>query len=188
IRKFEAAVNRAKEGFDSPDIFVLVDEGHRSQYGSFNIKMQKVFPKGCFIAFTVTPLMKKEKSTADRFGGLIDVYSITDAVEDGAVVPLLYEGRHNLIEVNEKPLDNYFDRVSEPLTPYGKAALKRKFSSKNILNKADQVIYARAWDITEHYVDNFQGTGFKGQLVTPNKVTAIKYKEYFDEIGKVSSE
>lgn len=188
IHKFEAAVNAAPQSFDSSEIYILIDEGHRSQYGSFNVKMQRVFPNACFIAFTGTPLMKKEKSTANKFGGVIDVYSITDAVADGAVVPLLYEGRHNLIEVNEKPLDNYFDKVSEPLTPYGKAALKRKFSSKNMLNKADQVIYARAWDITEHYVDNFQGTGFKGQLVTPNKITAIKYKEYFDEIGKISSE
>ena len=193
IHKFEAAVNRAKEGFDSPDIFVLVDEGHRSQYGTFNIKMQKVFPKGCFIAFTGTPLMKKEKSTANRFGGLIDVYSITEAVEDGAVVPLLYEGRHNLIEVNEKPLDNYFDRVSEPLTPYGKAALKRKFSSTNQLNKAGEVIYARAWDISDHYEQNVQDILFgslkaKGQLVAPNKTTAIRYRECIKEIGKVNCE
>ena len=72
------------------------------------------------MAFTGTPLMKKEKSTADKFGGLIDVYSITDAVEDKAVVPLLYEGRHNLIEVNESPLDTFFDKVSEPLTKYAK--------------------------------------------------------------------
>jgi type I restriction enzyme R subunit len=198
IHKFEAAVNRVKsdgrtEGFDSPDIFVLVDEGHRSQYGTFNIKMQKVFPKGCFIAFTGTPLMKKEKSTANRFGGLIDVYSITDAVEDGAVVPLLYEGRHNLIEVNEKPLDNYFERVSEPLTPYGKAALKRKFSSTNQLNKAEEVIYARAWDISDHYEQHVQdilfgGLKAKGQLVAPNKTTAIRYREFIKEIGKVSCE
>jgi type I restriction enzyme R subunit len=193
IHKFEAAVNRAKEGFDSPDIFVLVDEGHRSQYGTFNIKMQKVFPNGCFIAFTGTPLMKKEKSTANRFGGLIDVYSITDAVADGAVVPLLYEGRHHLIEVNEKPLDNYFDRVSEPLTPYGKAALKRKFSSTAQLNKAEEVIHARAWDISDHYEQNVQGIFFgtlkaKGQLVAPNKTTAIRYREFIKQIGKVSCE
>lgn len=188
IHKFEAAVNQVKDGFPSSEIFVLIDEGHRSQYGTFNVKMQKVFPNACFVAFTGTPLMRKEKSTALKFGGLIDVYSITDAVADGAVVPLLYEGRHNLIEVNEKPLDTFFDKVSEPLTKYGKASLKRKYSSKNILNKADQVIYARAWDIVEHYRDNFQGTPFKGQLVAPNKATAIKYKEYIDEIGKVSCE
>lgn len=186
IHKFEAAINQTKEGFPSPNIFVLIDEGHRSQYGTFNVKMQKVFPNACFVAFTGTPLMKKEKSTANKFGGLIDVYSITDAVEDKAVVPLLYEGRHNLIEVNEKPLDTFFDKVSEPLTKYGKAALKRKYSTPNQLNKADQIIYARAWDITDHFVDNIQGTGFKGQLVAPNKTTAIKYREYIKEIGKVT--
>ena len=119
---------------------------------------------------------------------MIDVYSISDAVEDKAVVPLLYEGRHNIIEVNEKPLDTFFDKVSEPLTPYGKAALKRKYSTPDQLNKADQIIYARAWDISDHFVDNIQGTGFKGQLVAPNKTTAIKYREYLKEIGKVSCE
>lgn len=191
IHKFEAAVNRSNLTFDSSDIFVLVDEGHRSQYGTFNIKMQKVFPNACFIAFTGTPLMNKEKSTANKFGGLIDVYSITDAVEDGAVVPLLYEGRHNLIEVNEKPLDNYFDKVSEPLTPYGKVALKHKFSSTNQLNKADQIIYARSWDVSDHYEQHVQGISFgslkaKGQLVAPNKTTAIRYREYLKEIGKVT--
>lgn len=193
IHKFEAAVNSGIKPFESSEIFVLIDEGHRSQYGTFNVKMQKVFPNACFIAFTGTPLMKKEKSTANKFGGIIDVYSITDAVGDGAVVPLLYEGRHNLIEVNEKPLDTFFDKVSEPLTAYGKANLKRKYSSKNILNKADQVIYARAWDISDHYSKNVQGITFgglkaKGQLVAPNKTTAIKYREYLKEIGKVSCE
>ncbi|ERM83025.1 hypothetical protein P872_06005 [Rhodonellum psychrophilum GCM71 = DSM 17998] len=193
IHKFEAAVKQSKKPFTSSEIFVLVDEGHRSQYGTFNIKMQKVFPNACFLAFTGTPLMKKEKSTANKFGGLIDVYSITDAVADGAVVPLLYEGRHNLIEVNEKPLDNYFEKVSEPLTPYGKASLKRKFSSTNQLNKADQVIYARAWDISDHYEQHVQGITFgtlkaKGQLVAPNKTTAIRYRQYLKEINKVSCE
>ena len=188
IHKFEAAINQSKEGFPSPNIFVLIDEGHRSQYGTFNVKMQKVFPNACFVAFTGTPLMKKEKSTADKFGGLIDLYSITDAVEDKAVVPLLYEGRHNLIEVNESPLDTFFDKVSEPLTKYGKAALKRKYSAPKQLNKVDQIIYARAWDISDHFADNIQGTGFKGQLVAPNKTTAIKYREYIKEIGKVSCE
>jgi type I restriction enzyme R subunit len=188
IHKFVAAVNQVKEGFPSRDIFVLVDEGHRSHYNEFHTNMRKVFPNACFVAFTGTPLMKKEKSTAEKFGGIIDIYSITDAVADGAVVPLLYEGRHNVIEVNEKPLNNYFDKVSEPLTPYGKAALKRKYSSLSSLNKAEQVIYARAWDISEHFEKEHKGTFAKGQLVAPNKLSAIKYKEYLDEIGKVTSE
>ncbi len=188
INKFKAAVNQEPEGFSSSEIFVLIDEGHRSQYKTFNVKMQKTFPNGCFIAFTGTPLMKSEKNTADKFGGVIDEYTIIDAVEDGAVVPLLYEGRHNSITVNEKPLDNFFDKVSEPLTKYGKAGLKRKYSSKNAINKADQVVYDRAWDISEHFVGFIQNTGFKAQLVAPNKTTAILYRKYLNEIGKLTSE
>ncbi|MFN3021345.1 type I restriction endonuclease subunit R [Chryseobacterium sp. TY3] len=188
INKFKAAVNQEPDGFSSSEIFVLIDEGHRSQYKTFNVKMQKTFPNGCFIAFTGTPLMKSEKNTADKFGGVIDEYTIKDAVEDGAVVPLLYEGRHNSITVNEKPLDNFFEKVAEPLTKYGKAGLKRKYSSKNAINKADQVIYDRAWDITEHFVNFIQGTGFKAQLVAPNKTTAILYRKYLNEIVKVTSD
>jgi len=188
INKFKAAVNQEPEGFNSSEIFVLIDEGHRSQYKTFNVKMQKTFPNGCFIAFTGTPLMKSEKNTAKKFGGVIDEYTIKNAVEDGAVVPLLYEGRHNSMTVNEKPLDNFFEKVSEPLTKYGKAGLKRKYSSKNAINKADQIVYDRAWDISEHFVDFLQGTGFKAQLVAPNKTTAILYRKYLNEIGKVTSD
>lgn len=188
VNKFKAAINQEPDGFASSEIFVLIDEGHRSQYKTFNVKMQKTFPNGCFIAFTGTPLMKSEKNTADKFGGIIDQYTIKDAVEDGAVIPLLYEGRHNSISVNEKPLDNFFDKVSEPLTPYGKAGLKRKYSSKNAINKADQVIYDRAWDISEHFENFLQRTGFKAQLVAPNKTTAILYRKYLNEIGKVTSD
>lgn len=72
INKFEAAV-RVSKPFESNNIFVLVDEGHRSQYNNFNVYMQGVFPNACFVAFTGTPLMKKEKNTATKFGGIIDV-------------------------------------------------------------------------------------------------------------------
>lgn len=188
INKFESAVNQSPTGFVSPDIFVLVDEGHRSQYGSFNVKMQRIFPNACFIAFTGTPLMKSEKNTAIKFGGMIDVYSIIDAVSDKAVVPLLYEGRHNQIDVNARPLDTFFDQVSEPLTEYGKNQLKKKFSRIDTINKADQVIYERAIDIVKHYCDNFQLANpdypQKAMLVAPNKYSAIKYREYIQEFGK----
>lgn len=193
INKFEAAVNQSKKPFTSSDIFVLIDEGHRTQYGTFNVSMQQVFPNACFLAFTGTPLMKKERSTANKFGGYIGTaYTVKDAVEDGAVVPLLYEGRHNIISLNEDPINRFFDKVSEPLSDYGKAALKRKFNTINELNKADQVIYARAWDISEHYTAFFQTHEDKykpkAQLVAPSIKAALLYKHYLDEIGMVSSE
>lgn len=190
INKFQSAVSKAKEVFNSNNIFVLVDESHRTQYGTFNVKMQKVFPQACYIAFTGTPLLKKDKSTASKFGGIIPgtVYTISDAVADKAVVPLLYEGRHSIMQVNEKPLDTFFDRVAEPLTEYGKATLKRKFSSRNKVVQSLSFIENTAWDIVKHFTDNIQGTAFKAQLVAPNKLSAIRYREILKDIGRVTVE
>jgi type I restriction enzyme, R subunit len=189
INKFVAAVKKINTPLESHDIFVLVDEGHRTQHGTFNIDMQKTLPNACFIAMTGTPLFIKDKSTAEKFGGLIDTYTVDQAVKDNAVVPLLYEGRLALQSVNASPIDTFFGMVSEPLTEYQKADIKKKFARYDHLNSAEQKMRMIAWDISYHFRDNWQGkTPFKGQLVCDRKENAIKYKKYLDEIGIVSSE
>ena len=189
INKFVAAVKKISKPLQSHDIFVLVDEGHRTQHGTFNVDMEKTLPNACFIAMTGTPLFKKDKSTAAKFGGVIDAYTVDQAVKDKAVVPLLYEGRLALQDVNASPIDTFFGMVSEPLTEYQKADIKKKFARYDHLNSAEQKMRMIAWDISYHFRDNWQGkTPFKGQLVCDKKVNAIKYKEYLDEIGIVSSE
>jgi type I restriction enzyme R subunit len=189
INKFNAAVKKIRKPLESHDIFVLVDEGHRTQHGTFNIDMQKTLPNACFIAMTGTPLFKKDKNTATKFGGVIDAYTVDQAVKDKAVVPLLYEGRLALQDVNASPIDTFFGMISEPLTEYQKADIKKKFARYDHLNSAEQKMRMIAWDISYHFRDNWQGkTPFKGQLVCDKKVNAIKYKEYLDEIGIVSSE
>ncbi len=189
VHKFKTAVREIRKPLPSHDIFVLIDEGHRSQYGEMAIAMQKAMPNACFVAMTGTPLMKKEKSTANKFGGIIrPAYTVAQAVSDGAVVPLLYEGRHAFQEVNNNQIDKYFELITEDLTKEAKADFKRKFSNRNHLNVAEQKIEAIAWDISLHYQKNWQGTGFKGQLVCQSKAAAVMYKKYFDMIGRVSSE
>jgi type I restriction enzyme R subunit len=188
VNKFVAAIKKIGKPLESHDIFVLVDEGHRTQYGTFNIDMQRTLPNACFIAMTGTPLFNKEKSTAAKFGGIIDAYTVDQAVNDKAVVPLLYEGRLAKQEVNESPLDMYFARISENLTREQKADFKKKYSRADQLNAAEQKLYAIAWDISLHFREFWQGTGFKAQLVCDKKVNAIRYKEMLDDIGLVSSE
>ncbi|HET6555720.1 MAG TPA: HsdR family type I site-specific deoxyribonuclease, partial [Prolixibacteraceae bacterium] len=188
INKFQSALKKISTPMLSHDIFVLVDEGHRSQHGTFNIEMLKTLPNACFIAMTGTPLFKKDKNTAAKFGGIIDSYTVDQAVKDKAVVPLLYEGRLARQIVNASPLDTFFDMVSEPLNELQKADFKKKFSRADQLNSAEQKIYAIAWNISRHFRDNWQGTPFKAQLVCDKKVNAIRYKEFLDEIGLVSSE
>ncbi|MCL5883255.1 MAG: HsdR family type I site-specific deoxyribonuclease [Actinobacteria bacterium] len=188
IDKFDAAVGRHAACNDDPDIFVLVDEGHRGQYGPRHAKMRRVLPNACYIGFTGTPVMKKDRNTVERFGGLIDTYTIDRAVEDKAVVPLLYEGRHVEQFVDEQGIDAWFERITAGLSKEQSADLKKKFSTTDQLNKAEQKVKAIAWDISEHFRDNWQGTGFKGQLVAQDKATALLYKQYLDEFGMVSSE
>lgn len=188
IDKFEAAVGRTDARNDDTDIFVLVDEGHRGQYGPRHAKMRKVLPNACYIGFTGTPVMKKDKNTVEKFGGLIDTYTIDKAVEDKAVVPLLYEGRHVEQKVDKASIDSWFDKITGLLTDDQVVDLKKKFATTDQLNKAEQKVARVTWDISSHFRDTWQDTPFKAQLVTQDKATALLYKRYLDEFGMVSSE
>jgi type I restriction enzyme R subunit len=188
IHKFDKALSTRKFQDESTEIFVLVDETQRTQLGMFAARMRQMFPNACYIGFTGTPLLKREKSDVMRFGGIIHTYAINQAVTDGAIVPLLYEGRLVEIEQNKAAIDIWFERHTEGLTPAQRADLKKKYARAETLNKADQVIYMRAFDISTHFQQNWQGTGFKAQLVAPSKAAALKYKAFLDDIGEVTSE
>src|SRR5680860_1087351 len=194
INKFDTAMKSAAYTDDDPNVFVLVDESHRSQtgryggYGKFAMQMRRVLPRACYLGFTGTPLLKKEKNTLATFGGLIHQYAIDEAVADGAVVPLLYEGRMVEQQISGTVVDSWFENISEGLTDTQKADLKRKVSRMDALSKTGQAIRAKAFDISEHYRRFWQGTGFKAQLVAPSKAAAIRFKEVLDEIGHVTSE
>ena len=140
INKFEAAVGKQFAKNKDSNIFVLVDEGHRGQYGEFHAQMRKGLPNACYIGFTGTPVMKKDKNTVNTFGGMIDTYTIKQAVDDGAVVPLLYESRLVEQDVTAKALDDWFERTTRDLTQKQVADLKRKYATTDQLNKAQQKI------------------------------------------------
>ena len=189
IDKFDAAIGTKDFCNPDPNIFVLVDEGHRGQYGPRHAKMRKTLPKACYIAFTGTPIIKKDKNTVVKFGGLIQPsYTISQAVKDKAVVPLLYEGRHVEQKVDAESIDSWFDKITEKLTKEQTTDLKKKFATTNQLNKAEQKVMRIAWDISEHFKNNWQGTPFKGQLITQDKATSLLYKKYLDEFGMVTSD
>ncbi|NDC83364.1 type I restriction endonuclease subunit R [bacterium] len=189
IHKFEKAFTVSKYHNDSTDVFVVVDESHRTQFGSFAARMRQLFPKACYLGFTGTPLLKAEKNNFLQFGTLIQpYYSIRQAVDDGAVVPLLYEGRHVEMTQNQVAIDLWFERHTQGLNSDQKADLKRKYAKAEMLNKSDQVIYMRAFDISEHFRATWQEAHlFKAQLVAPNKRAALKYHDYLNEIGLVTS-
>jgi type I restriction enzyme R subunit len=188
INKFDTALKVRDFVDDSPGGFLLVDESHRSQYGPLHARMRKIFPYACYLGFTGTPILRADKSTAAKFGGIIDVYAIDQAVRDKAVVPLLYEGRHVEQRVDATAIDAWFERVCAGLSEKEKADLKRKYARTARLFQTEQTIALIAFDVCEHFRRNWKGTGFKGQLVTPSKRSAILYKKALGEIGVVTSE
>jgi type I restriction enzyme R subunit len=188
IDKFEAALRKKEVQNPDRNIFVLVDEGHRTQYGPLHAMMRKVLPNACYIGFTGTPVMKKDKNTLTQFGGLIDTYTIREAVGDKAVVPLLYEGRDVELSVDQKQIDSWFEKVTANLAREQVADLKKKFSAARQLSKAEQRVKRIAWDVGTYFRENWQGTPFKAQLVSPDKATALKYKQFLDDFGMVTSD
>lgn len=186
IGKFEA-VAQLRKPIGDVDVFVLVDEGQRSQYGSAHAKMRQALPHACYIGFTGTPLLRAEKSTAAKFGGFIHSYSMRRAVEDQAVVSLLYEGRMAELDVDQGGIDKWFERVTQGLTDEQRADLKRKFSRAEAITAAEQRVKQIAYDLSDHFSRNFSGTGLKAQLATASKALALKYKRYLNEFGLVTS-
>jgi type I restriction enzyme R subunit len=177
---------------ESPDIFALVDESHRSEYGSLYAEMLRVLPNACYFGFTGTPLSKKERSTFERFGPLIHAYPNDAALADGAVVPLLYERRYIAQEVNHKAIDAWFERVCENLSEQGRRDLKQRFSQARAVSKAEQRLLTIAYDVSDHYQQYWQNKSgsdgsFKAQLIAPDKRSAIRLHRTLQEIGSVSS-
>lgn len=185
INKFNT-VERQEIKNPSRDIFVLVDESHRSNYGLMATRMRSVFPNACYIGFTGTPLMKSEKNTMARFGSLIHKYTIRDGVEDGAIVPLIYEGRFVEQKVDEENIDLWFKQTTRRLTEAQREDLRRKWSSIRRLTSTDARIKRIALDISEHFIEGYKDTGFKAMLATNYKRDAIRYLECFEQFGDLN--
>lgn len=188
LQKFHAALGVRDLRDESPDVFLLVDESHRSQSGEMHTRLKRVFPNACYLGFTGTPLLKREKSTIARFGGLIDRYDMRQAVADGQVVPLLYEGRLVEQEVNKRGLNVWFDRITDTLPPEARADLKRRFARMAEVGQTEDTVRAVAFDISQHFSSTFGGTPYKGQVVARSKRVAVAMKRVLDEIGLVTSE
>ena len=185
INKFNT-VERQEVKNPSRDIFVLVDESHRSNYGLMATRMRSVFPNACYIGFTGTPLMKSEKNTMARFGRLIHKYTIRDGVEDGAIVPLIYEGRFVEQKVDEENIDLWFKQTTRRLTEAQREDLRRKWSSIRRLTSTNARIKRIALNISEHFIEGYKDTGFKAMLATNYKRDAIRYLECFEQFGDLN--
>jgi type I restriction enzyme R subunit len=168
------------------NVFVLIDEAHRTQSGDANTELNYMLPNACKIAFTGTPLMSTNKqptrSSAAKFGGLVDAYTISEAEDDGIILPLIYQPLFVEHSVNQEPLDRFYDRITKDFTDEQKKDFQKKFNSAQIIEQTSQRIEMIALHITEHF-ERFLHTGLKAQVVAPSKYAAVCFKEAFDLLG-----
>lgn len=174
------------------NIVVMTDEAHRSQYGEerwddksqqmkigFSKKMREALPGASFIGFTGTPISNRDRDTEEVFGDYIDVYDMSQAVDDGATRPVYYESRVvnlNLDEKTLKMLDNEFDRLSEEgATDEQIKVAKQEHSRLEVILGEESTIDSLVRDIIKHYEENrqYELTG-KAMIVALTRGIAVK--------------
>ena len=178
VHKFERVMQQRNLISAEDNIFILVDESHRTQYGQIAASMRRLLPKAHYIGFTGTPLLKKEKNTFVTFGESIEPsYPMDKAIKDKVVLPLQYERRQPSIWQNREFMDRRFGKITKNLNREAQEKLKGEYASLSKLIQTDEVIEAHAADIARHYREFIKrhGRGYKAQLAAPRKKSAIKY-------------
>ena len=174
------------------NIIVIADEAHRGQYGleeKVDAKTGRVIlgtariirdslPNATYIGFTGTPLSSKDRSTIEVFGNYIDIYDMTQAVEDGATRPVYYESRVIHLKLDEDVLrliDAEYDAMAANAEPYAIEKSKKELGKMDSILGAEQTITALCEDIVRHYEENrqYELTG-KAMIVAYSRPIAMR--------------
>ncbi len=168
---------------EAANIFVMVDEAHRTQYQSLAANMRQALPNACFLGFTGTPIDKKDRSTLRTFGSYIDTYTIEQAVQDKATVPIFYESRLAELQIIGQTIDQVFDRVFADRSEEERAVIKRRFATEQEIACAPRRIEAICLDLIDHFNQFIAPNGFKAQVVATSRHAAVSYKETLDRLN-----
>lgn len=166
---------------ESEEVFVLVDEAHRTQYKELAANMRRALPNATYLGFTGTPIEKEERNTRRTFGDYIDTYTIEEAVEDEVTLPIKYEGRLADLRVEGRELDKIFDRVFSDYDKEERQLIKQKYATPRKIAEAEPRIERICLDILEHYEAKIKP--LKAQIVAVSKEAAATYKEKLSELN-----
>ena len=202
IQKFRPEEGDFEEITARRNVVVFVDEAHRSQYGfkpkidaatgevsyGFAHYIRKGLPNATFVGFTGTPIEMVDKNTQQVFGDYIDVYDITQAVEDNATVPIHYEGkivRLKLDDATKAAIDATFDEVTEGMEDAEKAKTAGKWSTLEKLAGAEERLNELAALIVDHFEKRQQAIQGKGMIVCMSRRICV---ELYERITKLRPE
>uniref|UniRef100_UPI004048B410 type I restriction endonuclease subunit R n=1 Tax=Aliarcobacter sp. TaxID=2321116 RepID=UPI004048B410 len=186
IHKFSERAEEKKEEIeilsDKSNVFVLIDEAHRSQYGMTAAYMRNSLPNAKFIAFTGTPIDKEEKSTLKTFYGgsdYIDKYTIKQSVEDGNTLAIRYQTGMPEYFIEKEHINKEFDIVFEGVSEKKLEYLTKKGSSLDIFMSARRRVEEIAKHIIKHFKEKIYPNNYKAMLVCHNRYQAIAYQKAF---------
>lgn len=196
VQKFRDAEKEALEKGDesfvdlntSEKIIVLADEAHRTQFGGLALTINSALPNAPKIGFTGTPLLKSQQKMNDAFGGYIDKYKINEAIDDGATVRLLYEGREVKTQVAGESLDHLFDEYFGDYTKEEQAEIKKKYGVERAVREAPARVRQVCIDLLKHYREHIRPDGFKAMIVVGSRHAASLFKKTLDEMDAPLSE
>lgn len=184
VHKFHSAVpKRSSVISKARNVFVMVDEAHRTQYGALAARMRAGLPNACMVAFTGTPIDKKDRSTREVFGDYLHRYLIDQAVKDGATVPIYYEMRDAQLRIDGRDLERDIRATFPELSDEEIEKLKRGMRLQEKLAGAPVRVEAIAKDILAHYRSTIEPNGFKAQIVTVSRDVAVTYVEALRQLG-----
>lgn len=160
----------------SPNILVMTDEAHRSQYTLLGANLDKGIPNATKIGYTGTPIDKTEKV----FGDYIDKYTMRQSIIDGVTLEIVYEGRtHNAEVADQQGMDDAFQDVFSDYNLQQRLEILG-YGSRDAYLEAEPTIEAKAKDMVEHYVGHVFPNGYKAQVVATSREAAVRYKKHLD--------
>ena len=184
LQKF-SELGRYAENLDS-NIIVLSDEAHREDEGKAGMLLRKSMKNAFFFGFTGTPIDKTITNTFRNYGEdgerYLDYYSIQQAIDDGATLPVTYEARLSKFFIDEEGIDQQFEKLTADLSEEKKEALKKKYGKKAAVVKLEKRMKAITEDIVEHYKAKILPAGFKAQIVALDREAVAIYKKLLDEL------
>lgn len=184
IQKFAELGNEVKNL--SENIIILSDEAHRGDEGVAGINVRASMGKAYFFGFTGTPIDKKTLNTHRNYGEegerYLDYYSIAQAIEDGATLPVTYEARLSQFAIDEGNIDEQFLEMTHELNDNQRNELLKKHTKKSALVKLPKRMQMIAQDILEHFRVYVEPSGFKAQVVCYDREATAIYKKLFDKL------
>ena len=184
VQKFRTPLEKALT--TASNVIVLTDEAHRTQYGNLAFNLRKALPNAAFFAFTGTPLDKDDRNTYRLFSPegerYLHKYSITQAEQDKATVPIKYMSRLAALQIVGASLDSLLAGLFPDKSKAELAQIKKDYATPDVLAGAPQRIERVALDIVEHYNQSIKPNGFKAMIVAETRAAAVLYKNALDRL------